>query len=84
MSGRSSTTAHIIYIRSVLLLFVFFEAFCFAGLHSACFVRVNKVTFLEGKDKDVRPEPEYDGYEEKDPFQDFSDDIEITDDDLPF
>ena len=47
-------------------------------------VRVNKVTFLEGKDKDVRPEPEYDGYEENDPFADFNNDVEITDDDLPF
>ena len=47
-------------------------------------VRVNKLTFLESKDREGRPEPEYDGYEEKDPFADFGNDIEITDDELPF
>lgn len=50
-------------------------------------VRVNRLTFLETKGRDDRPEPEYDGYDaptEEDPFADFGDSIEITDDDLPF
>ena len=38
--------------------------------------------FLESKNKDDKPEPEYN--EPEDPFADFGDNIEITDDDLPF
>ena len=60
-------------------------------------VRVNELTFLESKPKDGRPEPEYDGYDalpnedeeetnevENDPFKDFGESVEISDDDLPF
>jgi len=50
-------------------------------------VKVRRVKFLESKPKDDRPEPEYDEYDlqsEEDPFADFGDSIEITDDDLPF
>lgn len=49
-------------------------------------VKVRKMTFLESKPKDERPEPEYDGYDlsnDEDPFADFGDSIEITDDE-PF
>ena len=38
--------------------------------------------FLESKGRDGRPEPEYN--EPEDPFADFGDNVEITDDDLPF
>lgn len=57
-------------------------------------VRVNELTFLESKPKDTRPEPEYDGYDampdeeeqevEDDPFKDFGESVELSDDDLPF
>lgn len=56
-------------------------------------VRVYQLTFLNNKPKDERPEPEYDGYEpteveqnvkENDPFADFGESVEISDDDLPF
>ena len=54
-------------------------------------VRVDNLTFLDSKPKDGRPEPEYDGYdapeeavEENDPFKDFGESVEISDDDLPF
>lgn len=60
-------------------------------------VRVNELTFLESKPKDGRLEPEYDGYDalpdedeeetnevENDPFKDFGESVEISDDDLPF
>lgn len=60
-------------------------------------VRVNELTFLESKPKDGRSEPEYDGYDalpdedeeetnevENDPFKDFGESVEISDDDLPF
>lgn len=58
-------------------------------------VRVNELTFLENKPKDARPEPEYDGYDslpneeetneiENDPFADFGESIEISEEDLPF
>lgn len=60
-------------------------------------VRVNELTFLESKPKDGRPEPEYDVYDalpdedeeetsevENDPFKDFGESVEISDDDLPF
>ena len=52
-----------------------------------------QLTFLNNKPKDERPEPEYDGYEpaeteqnvkENDPFADFGESVEISDDDLPF
>ena len=38
--------------------------------------------FLENKNKDDRPAPEY--TDPEDPFADFGDSIEISDDDLPF
>lgn len=47
-------------------------------------VKVKSVKFLESKGKDSRPEPEYDGYDDNDPFADFGSDLELTDDDLPF
>lgn len=56
-------------------------------------VRVDNLTFLDNKPKDERPEPEYDGYEpvekqeeskDNDPFSDFGETIEISEDDLPF
>lgn len=56
-------------------------------------VRVYQLTFLNNKPKDERPEPEYDGYEpaeteqnvkENDPFADFGESVEISDDDLSF
>lgn len=58
-------------------------------------VRVNELVFLENKQKDSRPEPEYDGYEstqetennekvENDPFKDFGQQMEIDVDELPF
>lgn len=56
-------------------------------------VRVYQLTFLNNKPKDERPEPEYDGYEpakteqnvkENDPFADFGESVEISDDDLLF
>lgn len=56
-------------------------------------VRVYQLTFLNNKPKDERSEPEYDGYEpaeteqnvkENDPFADFGESVEISDDDLPF
>lgn len=56
-------------------------------------VRVYQLTFLNNKPKDERPEPEYDGCEpaeteqnvkENDPFADFGESVEISDDDLPF
>lgn len=56
-------------------------------------VKVYQLTFLNNKPKDERPEPEYDGYEpaeteqnvkENDPFADFGESVEISDDDLPF
>lgn len=56
-------------------------------------VRVYQLTILNNKPKDERPEPEYDGYEpaeteqnvkENDPFADFGESVEISDDDLPF
>lgn len=46
--------------------------------------RINHFYFLENKQRSEMPEPEYDGfdnYEEKDPFADFGDSIEITDED---
>ena len=45
-------------------------------------VIVEEFEFLETKPKDSRPEPEY--AEANDPFADFDDSIELTDDDLPF
>ena len=56
-------------------------------------VRVIELIFLDSKPKDTRPEPEYDGYEspkaeqrriENDPFADFGESVEISDNDLPF
>lgn len=47
-----------------------------------CDVIAEEFEFLESKNKDDRPEPEY--AEPDDPFADFGDNIEITDDDLPF
>lgn len=55
-------------------------------------VRVYQLTFLNGKPKDERPEPEYDGYEpteeqetkDNDPFSDFGESIEVSEDELPF
>ena len=48
-------------------------------------VIVSELEFLENKSREERPAPEYSekAYEE-DPFADFGDSIEITDDDLPF
>ena len=45
-------------------------------------VIVEDLEFIETKPKDSRPEPEY--AEENDPFADYDESIELTDDDLPF
>lgn len=45
-------------------------------------VIVGELEFLENKNKDERPAPEYP--EADDPFSDFGDSVTVTDDDLPF
>lgn len=40
--------------------------------------------FLESKQREQVPEPDYPETEENDPFADFGDNVELTDDDLPF
>ena len=45
-------------------------------------VIVEEFEFLESRSREDRPEPEY--AEPEDPFADFGDSVEITDDDLPF
>lgn len=45
-------------------------------------VIVSELEFLENKSKDDRPAPDYS--EPEDPFADFGDSVEVTDDDLPF
>lgn len=50
-------------------------------------VIVNGIEFLENKEKEDRPAPEYsasDTKAEEDPFADFSESVELTDNDLPF
>ena len=48
-------------------------------------VHVTNLEFLENKNKDSRPEPEYTGYETKETTQqEFNQEIEIGPDDLPF
>lgn len=46
-------------------------------------VIVGELEFLESKNKDERPAPEYPEAED-DPFSDFGDSVTVTDDDLPF
>jgi len=47
-------------------------------------VIVSEIEFLENKPKDDRPAPEYEESNDDDPFKDFGDSIELTDNDLPF
>lgn len=46
-------------------------------------VIVSELEFLENKPKDERPAPEY-PEQDDDPFADFGDSVQVTDDDLPF
>ena len=46
-------------------------------------VIISELEFLENKSKDDRPAPDYNEPEE-DPFADFGDSVELSDDDLPF
>ena len=48
---------------------------------------MNHIDFLEKKPTDDRPAPEYTeetSNETEDPFKDFGDTVQLTDDDLPF
>lgn len=47
-------------------------------------VIIDDYDFLEPKPKDEAPAPDYPEYEDEDPFGDFEETVEITDDDLPF
>lgn len=46
-------------------------------------VIVKELEFLENKSKDERPAPEY-PEQDDDPFAEFGDSVQVTDDDLPF
>lgn len=47
-------------------------------------VIIDDYDFLESKPREEAPAPDYPEDESEDPFADFGDNIEITDDDLPF
>lgn len=46
-------------------------------------VIVSELEFLESKSKDERPAPDY-PEQDDDPFADFGESVQVTDDDLPF
>ena len=47
-------------------------------------VIVSELEFLENKTKDDRPAPDYNEPKEEDPFAEFGDSVELTDNELPF